>query len=472
MNNDDQDKTRLTPKKLKAGKDVNQHTRILNKENLTSSIVDQKTVIAPKRESNSRNIESSSEISFDSKINNRFILKEALGAGGMGVVYRAIDLRKQETGDNNPYVAIKLLSTDIEDHPNAFVALQREAKKCQILAHPNIITVYDFDRDGDLVYLTMEELRGQPLDALIKSYSQGLPLDKAIPIITSIAEGLSYAHKKGIIHADLKPANIFYTDENEIKIIDFGIAKVVKDIDYQQQDTLNSEDIEGLSPSYASIEMLDHQQIHPSDDIYALGVISYELLTGRHPFNYEPADLAQKNGVKLNKISKIKKHQWLAIKKALSFERDVRFEEATLFRDKFSGKGRLVRTLSFSLVVISVMFTSFVLFFDNTNTDYLYDELIPAQQHVYDDLLKQGGELLSFNDWNNAMAMYEQAYEILPQHTRTKEAVNLVVDKILEAFEQGGVSQSNLLKKRQISELLKYQSLRDNQKLKIYQESL
>ena len=113
----------------------------------------------------------------------------------------------------------------------------------------------------------------------------------------------------------------------------------------------------------------------------------------------------------------------------------VRFKEASLFSDKFAGKGRLVRSLSISLAAISIMFASFVLFFDNTNTDYLYDELIPAQQNNYDDLLTQGGELLSFNDLNNAVAMFEQAYDILPQHTRTIEAVDLAVDKILEAFD-------------------------------------
>jgi len=473
MNKDNnQDKTILSTTTHGTNSGKEQRTRILKNEKPVLPYKDDKTVVDPNTKPTETKIKSSDELSFNSKINNRFILKEALGAGGMGVVYRAIDIRKQETGDKNPYVAIKLLSTDIEDHPSAFVSLQREANKCQLLAHPNIITVYDFDRDGDLVYLTMEELKGQPLDQLIRDYSQGLPLKMALPIITAIAEGLSYAHKKKIVHADLKPANIFYTEEGEIKIIDFGIAKVVQDIDSQQAEDQDSEAIEGLSPSYASVEMFQRKPTLPSDDIYALGVISYELLTGRHPFNYEAAHIVRNKGSKPKKITKIRSFQWAAIEKALKLDRDDRYKEASFFNDKFSGKGRLVRHLSMSLGIISLVFASYLLFFDSSNTDYLYDELASEQQEKYDLLLKQGHELLTFNDWNNALAMFEKAYEILPQHSRTNKAVDLAVTKILDLFNQNKENQALSIKMDQVNELLKYQSLKDNEKLNKYKEDL
>ncbi|MCU7860768.1 MAG: protein kinase, partial [Candidatus Thiodiazotropha sp. (ex Lucinoma kastoroae)] len=91
-----------------------------------------------------------------------------LGRGGMGVVYKARDLRKVEAMDREPYIAVKVLSKDFQANPDSFIALQRESKKAQQLAHPNIVTVYDFDRDGPNVFMTMELLEGEPLDQLIR----------------------------------------------------------------------------------------------------------------------------------------------------------------------------------------------------------------------------------------------------------------------------------------------------------------
>ena len=97
----------------------------------------------------------------DNKIilNDRFVLENTLGAGGMGTVYKAQDLRKVEARDNNPYVAAKILNADFKNHPDAFVTLQREASRSHLLSHPNIVTVHDFDRDGDTIYMTMELMK-------------------------------------------------------------------------------------------------------------------------------------------------------------------------------------------------------------------------------------------------------------------------------------------------------------------------
>ena len=157
-------------------------------------------------------------------IKNRFVLDDLLGKGGMGSVYRALDLRKKEAGDNKPYIALKLLGDDFKHHPHALITLQREARKTQELAHPNIVTVYDFDRDGDLIYLTMEELKGKSLDELLADSETILSLKQKLDILQQIAQGLAYAHSKGIVHSDLKPANIFITDKNIVKILDFGMS--------------------------------------------------------------------------------------------------------------------------------------------------------------------------------------------------------------------------------------------------------
>ncbi len=132
-------------------------------------------------------------------LNERFVLEEFIAAGGMGVVYKARDLRKVEAMDRHPYVAIKVLSEDFQQHPESWIALQREVRKSQQLAHPNIITVYDFDRDGGTVFMTMELLEGEPLTAVLKRIQgTGMPFKKAWPLIEGMARALAYAHQRGI----------------------------------------------------------------------------------------------------------------------------------------------------------------------------------------------------------------------------------------------------------------------------------
>ncbi len=146
----------------------------------------------------------------------------------MGAVFAAEDMRKVEANDPEPMVAVKVLAPDFARHPVAFVALQRESRRAQALAHPNVATVYDFDRDGDLVFMTMELLTGTPLDQVIReTEGKGLPRAKALAILIDIARGLAYAHRKGLVHADLKPGNIFLAEGNIPKVLDFGIARAV-----------------------------------------------------------------------------------------------------------------------------------------------------------------------------------------------------------------------------------------------------
>src|SRR5690606_18593231 len=123
--------------------------------------------------------------------------------------------------DRKPYIAIKVLNVQFRGYPKSLIALQREAKKAQALAHPNIVTVYDFDRDGPMVYLTMEYLTGKPLSRTVRAQDfAGMPYGKALRIVNGIARALAYAHERGFVHCDLKPANVFVTDSAEVKVID------------------------------------------------------------------------------------------------------------------------------------------------------------------------------------------------------------------------------------------------------------
>ena len=221
-------------------------------------------------------------------IKGRFDLLEVLGAGGMGVVYRARDRRQKELGEADPYLALKVLNDSLQHNEAALVALQQECRKSQLLAHPNIVNVFDFDRDRGLAFITMELLHGQPLDRLLYEPDfQGEPLQVIAPRIREIASALAYAHEKGVIHSDFKPGNLWLTEDGSVKVFDFGIARVMQSLD--ADDEPNGQ-MAALTPAYASLGMLTQQSPSVADDLYAFAVVIYYWLTGRHPYQRKTAE--------------------------------------------------------------------------------------------------------------------------------------------------------------------------------------
>jgi serine/threonine protein kinase len=280
-------------------------------------------------------------------LKGRFVIEEILGSGGMGVVYRAKDLLKVEAKDREPYVAIKVLGEAFKSHPEAFVALQRESRKTQKIAHPNIVNVHDFDRDDETVFMTMEFLDGKPLDRLIQQYkTTGLLPEDAHKILRDMCAALMHAHQHKIIHSDFKPGNIFVLQNNTAKVLDFGIARAAAIADIGAYSNENPEDhtifdagsLGALTPAYASLEMLKGETPDARDDIYALGCIAYEIFTGQHPFNRHPATEALAQQLKPKRIPFLNKHQWRAIERALAFHRSDRAASVEEFWDAFSYK--------------------------------------------------------------------------------------------------------------------------------------
>jgi hypothetical protein len=235
--------------------------------------------------------------------------------------------------------------------------LQREAKKAQTLAHPNIVTVYDFDRDGAMVYLTMELLSGRPLRQLLRDADfKGMPYAQALPIVTGIAKALAYAHERGFVHCDLKPANVFLTDHGEVKVIDFGIARVFRKPEEDLEATVfDAGSLGGMTPTYASAEMLEHRDPDPRDDIYALGCITYELLTGRHPFDRLPATQARSAKFKPQRPKDLGRRQWRALREALAFDREKRTPTVPQFLHGISGERRAIEYVAMAGSAIAVV---------------------------------------------------------------------------------------------------------------------
>lgn len=295
------------------------------------------------------------EFGEGSVIKSRFELKALVGHGGMGMVFRALDRRKIEANDPNPEVAVKILNAGFQHHPDAFVALQREASKAQSLAHPNIVTVFDFDRDENAVFITMELLRGSSLeDVISNTHRRGLDRVAALSLIRGIAQGLGYAHRKGIVHSDLKPANIFVGDDGIPKILDFGIARAVPTAGKSVRDQFDAGSLGAYTEAYATEEMVEGADPSPADDIYALGIIIHELLTGRHPFDGNTAAKARAAGLAAVPIRGLRRRERLTLARALSFDRAARPQDADEFLRQFFGATRLRNALTAATIVLAM----------------------------------------------------------------------------------------------------------------------
>lgn len=260
-------------------------------------------------------------------VNQRFELEELIGEGGMSRVYRALDRRKLEAKSREPHLAVKVLDVPSESQNTAFMALQREAQKSQALQHKNIVRVYDFDRDGDTVFLTMEHLTGEALSSVIrKQGKQGRPFVEVASLVGQMGAALAHAHEHRIVHADFKPSNVFLTTDGTIKVIDFGIARAYQEpTDTVSDKTLfDPRALGALTPAYASPEMFDDLEPDPKDDIYSLGCVAYELCAGLHPFSNIRAPDAKAAGAKPKRPKGLTQKQWQALLGALAFDRASR----------------------------------------------------------------------------------------------------------------------------------------------------
>ncbi|HLB25803.1 MAG TPA: protein kinase, partial [Nitrospirota bacterium] len=201
----------------------------------------------------------------------RYTIMREVGRGGMGVVYKA----KDNVLDR--IIAIKLLPKSISDNPKAIKCFSAEARSAAQLNHTNIVTLYDFQQAGGRSFITMEYVEGVTLKKLM-GMTDALQISKALKIIYQCCQGLDYAHKKGIIHRDIKPANIMISKQNIVKIMDFGLAKILG------EETLTDTGKVSGTVLYMSPEQLKGEKLDRATDIYSLGLVLYELVTGRHPF--------------------------------------------------------------------------------------------------------------------------------------------------------------------------------------------
>ena len=301
-----------------------------------------------------------------SVIKDRFELIGVLGTGGMGVVYKATDRIKAEAKDRKPHVAVKVLNEDFKAHSESFIALQRECSRTQKLAHPNIATVYDFDRTGGMAYLTMELLEGQPLNEYLNKQlpETGFSFEHAWPIINALGQALSYAHHRNIVHSDFKPANAFITDDGEVKVLDFGIARAFKRVGDDHSTVFDAGKLGAVTPQYASAEMLEGDPPDPRDDIFALAVVAYLMLSAKHPYDRRDANVAKALKMTPASIKSLTKLQNRALKRGLEFERGARTPTVDEFLADLQGEfssEQLLKRQSLLLAIITIGFFVLIL---------------------------------------------------------------------------------------------------------------
>ena len=215
-------------------------------------------------------------------LNDRYHLQELLGTGGMAFVYKAHDRMLERT------VAIKILRENLSQDASFRERFRQEAKAAANLSHPNIVTVHDFGLDDNKLFIVMEYVPGTDLKTMIEA-QKIFSVDQAIPLIVKVCAGVGYAHRAGLVHCDMKPHNVLVSPDQRVKVTDFGIARALASINPNEKS-----DIVWGSPQYFSPEQAKGKAPSPSSDVYGIGIMFYEMLTGQLPFvSTSAAELAR-----------------------------------------------------------------------------------------------------------------------------------------------------------------------------------
>ena len=269
----------------------------------------------------------------------RYRLERLLGAGGMGVVYRARDLLHEQYGDPDPYLALKMLSEAFDESPDASTLLYSEFALMRRLHHPNVLRPYSFGVDAAhrRAFITMELMRGLTLDKLLCERPLGLPWHELKAIAVPLLDALAYVHGRGVLHGDMKPSNVMLSEDG-VRLFDFGLGLALEG-PLKNLPNLDRKHLNAWTPGYAAPELLAGGPLSAAADVYGVACVLYELASGKHPFGRLPA--TQARDVRLARLLRappnLPRRCWPALRTALAFDPRQRGISALQLRDALAG---------------------------------------------------------------------------------------------------------------------------------------
>lgn len=262
---------------------------------------------------------------------NRYEILQRVAHDGMGIVYKALDRNRHAAGAPRPWVALKFARPAGGELPASVEHLRLEFLKLSQLSHAGIVAVYDLASDHGVEFMVLEWLTGDNLATVLSGLgSKRIALGKALEIVRTVGEALACSHAAGIAHGDVKPSNIFITDDRAIKLLDFGAPG-----QSPSAATAAREDASWATPLYASCAVLEGEQPQAVDDVYSLGVTAYYLLSGERPFGDLDAVTARDQGLAPPPLPDDANDYWPAVERALRFAAVDRFNTAEEFLDQF-----------------------------------------------------------------------------------------------------------------------------------------
>jgi serine/threonine-protein kinase Stk1 len=279
----------------------------------------------------------------------RYRLERLLGAGGMGAVYRARDLLREQFGEPDPYIALKILSEEFCETPDASALLYSEFALTQRVRHDNVVRLHSFEVDTHCqrAFITMELMRGMTLDKLLCERPLGLPWHELRQIVLPLLDALAHTHARGVVHGDMKPSNVMVSEEG-VRLFDFGLGQAQEGA-LQGLPQLSRERFNAWTPGYAAPELLEGLPLAPSADIYSVACVIYELASGKHPFRRLPSIHARDEHLEreLQAPANLPKRCWPALRSALAFKPVERTITAAQLRDALGAALSLRQRLRF-----------------------------------------------------------------------------------------------------------------------------
>jgi serine/threonine protein kinase len=257
------------------------------------------------------------------RLRDRYRIESVLGQGGMGTVFEAIDEFRLDAPPSGQRLAIKVLHSAVTTRTELFTELRREFQNLQLLSHPNVVRVFEFDRDGPLAFFTMELLNGALLSRVLLS-RKPLHLEHAhsLAVIRDVGAAIAHAHSRGVVHGDINPQNIFITSRGALRVLDFGASnRLVLDPATPDDETKPPR---FATPGYASCQVLEGTRPDARDDVFALACVAYRLLCGEHPFAEGSALEARAAGSSARQPAKLSRRQWRVLQEGLHWDREKR----------------------------------------------------------------------------------------------------------------------------------------------------